>query len=799
MLRNYFTLVLRNLLRNPTYTLINLVGLALGMASSLLIYSNISYHLSFDTFHPTADRIYRLVTEQHGEGVSFAPAVPSPLGKAFRNDFALAEKVARVISFDNALISLPADQELKKFEEKQGVAFVEPAFFDILRFPLAQGNHQVALSEPNSAVITARLAGKYFPGESALGKTIYLNDKIAFTIQGILRDLPANTDRKQEIYLSYANLKDQAPGQADEQNWGGIYSGSHCFVLLKPGVSATTVEKALLTLNKKYYQGEDQKVFGFKVQPLSDVHFNPRFGGSVEKKNLWALAIVGLFLMVTAGVNFVNLATAQALKRGKEVGVRKVLGSSRGQLFGQFMAETTLITFLAVLLGYGLARLGLPYVNQLFTALVDTHLTLNPFQDWRLLAFMGLLTVLVACLSGFYPSLVLTRFQPVPALKGQLLSAPVGGFGLRRVLVVIQFTISQALLIGTLVIVRQMDYAKQSNLGFTKDAVVMLPIPSKDQGKMNTLRTRLAQVPGVDHVSLCLQAPAASANAEFGVSYDNRLQPEPFSINLKAADAQYLPTFGLQLVAGRNILSSDTTREYLVNETFVRKLNLILPREVIGKELNIDGKTAPIVGVVKDFYNNSFRQDISAICITSNDEMYDNCAVKLNLSSAKSTLASVEERWNDAYPESVYSFQFLDERIAAFYQLDEIMLGLIKAFSVMAIFIGCLGLYGLVSFMAVQKTKEIGIRKVLGADIGHIWWLFGREFARLIAVAFVMAAPLAYWVMHQWLQDFVYRSPISGGVFLVTVSATLLLAAMTVGYQSIKAALANPIDSLRTE
>lgn len=801
MFNNYFKIGWRNLRRHKAYAAINIIGLSLGIACAILIFTLIEFHLSFDGFHHNKKNIYRVVTEFHDETVDYNAAVPQPLGWAFRNDFAFAEQTARVVSYHKVLISLPGEKEVKKFEEEDNIAFAEPAFFDIFDFPLIEGNPHTALSNPNSAIITQSIARKYFGAgantAAAIGKRIRMDNKLDFTITGILKDIPANTDRKENIYLSYHDLRGYSPWLASDSSWGGVYSGSMCFVLLKPSITSQQVNKAFPGFVSKYYKGRDAKTWTFRLQPLSDIHFNTDFDGNADKKYLWALGLIGLFLIITACVNFVNLATAQALQRSKEVGIRKVLGGVRSQLFWQFIAETTLITVFAGLLAYGISLLALPSLNQLLNRKMELQL----FHDWKLPVFLLLLSLLVIFLSGSYPGLVLARFQPVLALKNKLSQAHVGGFSLRRILVVTQFTICQVLIIGTIVIASQMHYTQNIDLGFSKDAVVTLPLPIHDKMKMNTLRDQLASVAGVEKITLCHQPPASNSNDNTGVRFDNRAEDEHWSINMKSADDQYLSTFGLKLVAGRNCYPSDSTREFVVNETFVKKLNLPSPQDVLGKKLSINGGsiTAPIVGVVKDFHNYSLHLDIPAICIMPNYNHYSSCCIKINLANTRPALASFEKIWNSIYPDYLYSYQFVDDRIAEFYEMDKIMLTLVEVFAGIAIFIGCLGLYGLVSFMAVRKTKEIGVRKVLGAGIQHILWLFGKEFIRLIIIAFVIAAPFAWYAMHKYLQDFKYRIQIGAGIFVLAIVFTFLIAALTVGYRSLRSAFANPVKSLRAE
>ena len=791
MLRNYFKIALRNLQRRKAYTLINVLGLSLGFASAILIFSFVKYHLSFDTFHSKKDRIYRIVTEDHMEKVFYYPGTPPPVGKAFRNDYTFAEKVSRVFVMYGPQISLPFSSGNQKFQEGQGVAFAEPGFFDILDFPLLKGDKEKVLTEPNTALVTERIARKYFGDADPIGKIIRLSNKTDFRITGVLADLPENTDRRQEIYLPFSNLKDYNPWAAGDDGWGGVASDFQCFVLLKPGVSAATVNQVFPAFSRKYYDGDYEQEWQFKLQPLADIHFNPAFDGKMSGKNIWALSLIGVFLIVTAAVNFINLATAQALNRAKEVGIRKALGSVRGQLFWQFIAETAVINLVAMLLAFVLIRLTLPLLGVLF----DVPVSLHFFEGIYL--FLPLLLVLVIFLSGAYPGLVIAGFQPVRALKGALTQQHVGGFSLRRGLVVTQFVISQLLIIGTLVVVYQMRYVSRANIGFQKDAVVMIPVPAAEKAKVSTLRSELSGLSGVEKLSFCNQPPIGAGGGREMV-YDHRSRRENYDVVLKLGDEQYLSTFGLQLLAGRNLYPSDTIREYLVNETLVKKLG-VTNDAVIGKNAMINDVNGTIVGVIKDFHNESFHSPIRPLAITTQTRSYYSCAVKVNTASLSPTLKAVQKTWEQLYPDNIYQSEFLDERVARYYQLDQRIQQVIQTFTVIAIFIACLGLYGLVSFMAARKTREVGVRKVLGASVESILWLFGKEFVRLLLLAFVIAAPLAWWVMNKWLESFVYRISPGPGIFGLAMLITLVIACLTVGYSAVKAAVMNPVKSLRSE
>jgi putative ABC transport system permease protein len=477
--------------------------------------------------------------------------------------------------------------------------------------------------------------------------------------------------------------------------------------------------------------------------------------------------------------------------------VRKVLGSLRGQLLRQFIFETGFITFAGMAIAVIIAYTICPYVNLMF----NMQLSINLFSDPDLILFIVGLTVGVTLFAGYYPGLVLAGFKPVTALKGKLSQMNVKGLNTRRTLIITQFAISQVLIIGMIVIIHQLQFARQSDLGFSKNAIVMASTGEEQNlVRKNGLKNEIAGIPGVKSVSLCYAAPASEHDWNNSIKFESTEEVN-FRTSIKAADADYVKLFDLELAAGRNLSPADTVREMLVNEALVRKLGLKSPEDALGRIIIADGGdiVAPIVGVVKDFHDKSFYEEINPILLTTFTEDYIYYAIQLNLANAKPTLEAIEKLWTAQHPDELFHYEFLDDNIAKFYQTEETMLALIQIFSFVAIFIGCLGLYGLVSFMTAQKTKEVGIRKVLGGSIGHILWIFGKEFSRLIVFAFLVATPMGWWLMNMWLQEFEFQIEMGPWIFLLAIGSSFFIAAITVGYQVTKTALMNPVRSLRTE
>ncbi len=802
MLRNYLTITFRTLLRYRTYSLLNIVGLAVGLACGILIFLVVGFQLRFDTHHQKANRIYRIVTKLSHENTTYSRGTPKALAEVLRRDHPLIETAARIKRLRSCLLSLPNANGgfLKKFQEDRTVGFADPQLFDVFDFQWRIGNPQTSLTKPNSVVLTDKYARKYFCEANPIGQTLRLDNHLNLTVTGVLKDHPTTTNLSDEVYISDSTVPTLSEQVAQSfQNWENLDSEEMTYVTLPEGTAAEQLEATLPGIIQKQYTPEAAKIYHFHAQPLSDVHVNIDYGGRMQRKFLYALGLVGLFLVLAACINFVNMATAHALRRSKEVGVRKAMGSTRGQLFGQFMTETALITLAAVVVALGMAQISLPLVSKAMAVFNANFSLTDLLQPKALALFLALISLMIAG-AGFYPSLILSGFNPIAALRRKMTTDQVGGISVRRSLVVVQFFITQLFVISVLVIMTQLRYVRNMDLGFTREAVLTIPVPSPDPLKQQTLRNRLLQLGAVQDVALG-NAPPASANInETTFTYDNRTEPEKFETKTKIGDKHYVPLFGLKLLAGRNFLTSDTTaHEILVNEMMVKRLGLKSANEILGKRINVWEADYTVVGVVNNFHVNSLRQGVTSAVIFENFSENHMAALKISSVNIPETVKQVEAVWNGLFPEQVFQYRFMDEILDRFYTAETVMLGFAQVFSLIAILIGCLGLYGLISFMAESKMREIGVRKVLGASVGQILWLFGREFGRLILLGFALAAPLGWWLMSAWLRDYTYRIQLEWWVFGATLLLAALITLATISIQSLKAALMNPVKSLRSE
>jgi predicted permease len=809
MFKNYFKTAWRNLVRNKSYAAINITGLAIGIAACLLIFLVVQYETSFDDFHANKDRIYRVVNVAKGpDGVNLGGGTQLPLADGLRAEFPQLTNVASIMLNDGSHYSIEDAGKggaIKKFKEDSAY-YADPQFFQIFNFKWLAGSKKTALAEPNSIVLTRGEADKFFGDwHTALGKTVRYENKRDFKVTGIIENTPANTDFPMRLIISWITLVTKGGDfSGSSQDWISTFSDRNTYIVLPPGLSEKQFNAELASFAKKRIPPPYNKSSSLQLQALKDMHYNTEVGiysgHPFSKQLINVISLIGLFLLIIACVNFINLATAQAVNRSKEVGIRKVLGSNRYQLVLQFISETLIITLFAVTLASAISLITLPMLN----GLLEIHLSGSFLFDPLVILFLIGVVLGVTLLAGFYPALVLSGFNPVEALKNKIKAGRSSRVSLRRVLVVTQFCIAQFLVIGTVVLIYQMNYFKNKSLGFNKDAVITVPFPgdSVSKTRINALKEQFLQQPGIKDVSISLYGPADNSGWFSDFKFNNSPKSVEFGSSLKWADPEYFKLYDIQFVAGGPYKNTDTISGYVVNETLIHKLGITDPKQAIGKYIMLFSNPKnnfQITGVVKDFNAGSLKSAIPPILMAPWKRFYAKFNIKIQPRNVHQTLAGVESLWNKTYPEGVYEYQFLDKTIAGFYKSEDELSSLYKIFAGIAIFISCLGLYGLVSFMAVQRIKEVGIRKTLGASVGHIVYLFSKEFTVLIVIAFAISAPAGYYFMHKWLQDYTYRIVIGPGIFGLAIMSSVVIAWLTVGYKAIRAALTNPVKSLRSE
>ncbi|RZK73543.1 MAG: FtsX-like permease family protein, partial [Pedobacter sp.] len=712
------------------------------------IFIFLNYHLSFDKGYENSDRIYRVVTSwSYPDGEFHSKGVPVVLAPALKQDFNQFENVASISSDDGILRtkSNGVNAEVKKI---QTVYYAEPSFFEILKIKWLAGDPAKSLTQPLTIALSKKAAETYFgKWENAEGKTLqYDNDKV-FTVRGVYEDFPQSSSFPLEVVMSYASFPDK-----NNKEWGWVASRQECYVLLKAGVKVEDLVAPMASFIKKYYVEEGPGKENHHFQPLQDLHYNSDLNNyaesSIQKSDIVGLMVIGIFLLVTACINFINLATAQAVSRSKEVGVRKVMGSTKQQLVIQFLSETTIITIVALLFACVLTELAIPSMESLF----GKGILFSLFGHKEIYVFMLFLVLSVSFLAGLYPALIMSGFSPALAIKNKISSANAGGVGLRKTLVIVQFAITAILIIGTMVVMRQMEYMRAKSLGFDKNgiALIYMPTDSVSRLKYDIFREIVEKNPGVKSVSYSYAAPSSGSNNETNFSF-NSSKDADFQVNVKPADADYFETFGLEMVAGTALSKSDTTKEYVVNETLIKKLNIADPTSVIGKMMTIHGNKAPIVGVVKDFNNVSLRQKIAPIAMFTSKQRYRMLAVKMASDQILPTMKFIEGEWNRLYPDYVYQSSFVEEQIKSYYESERVMGVMFKAFAGVVIFISFIGLFGLISFVATQRTREIAIRKVLGATTLELIKMLNSSFLWMVLIANLIAWPITFIFVNKWL------------------------------------------------
>ena len=795
MFKNYIITALRNIKKNNVYSLLNISGLAIGMAAFVLIFLYVEYELSFDQWHDNADRIFRVVQKQPGNvylGSDRFAVTPSPLAAALMEDFPEVVAATRINNFREA----PFSYREKHFVEKAGL-WADPHFFNVLSFELVSGDPETALTDPHSILLSESQAKKYFENEDPLGKTINYNDRHDLVVTGVFEDFPKNSHFSGNIILPF-----EAQATFSNRNldtWGN--NSYYTYFLLQEGADPKALEEKLPALIKKYSGGKGWDSAEHYLQPLTRIHLysniNFEIAPNSDIKYIYLFSSIAFLILIIACINYVNLATARSAKRSKEVGMRKVVGAHRNQLIKQFLGESTLITLMAFLLTLGLVVLSLPS----FSRFVERDISFNPLKDPVLLAGILITFAVVALLAGGYPAAYISRYRPISVLKGSSDRGRKSVF-FRNTLVVFQFVISILLILSTVVVYNQLQYIQNREMGYNREHIVVLrPRDTNLRKQIDVFKTELKNHPDILHVSSSTSLPNHISSSTFA-GWPGKPEDLDIPIYVCEADYDFVDVFELKMAAGRNFsreFTSDSNGAFLVNESTVKAIGW---EEPLGRAFNRWGNDEPagqIVGVLKDFHMHSLHQEISPLYVFLNPNNYSYLSVKIRGENIPSTLAYIEETFDAFSPSFPFEYSFFDEVFDRAYRAEQRIGRLFSTFTLLTIFIACLGLFGLASFTAEARTKEIGIRKVLGASVPSIIRLLNQEYVKKVALAAVVAWPLGLYAMSMWLQNFHYRIKLGVFPFLLSGLAAMTIALMTVSYQTFRAAATNPADTLHYE
>ena len=793
MFENYFKIAFRNLWKHKVFSFINIMGLTVGMTACFLIFLYVRFELSYDNMHGKADRIYRLVSDIktpsdliHASGPAWA--VPPNT----KHDFPEVEEFVRVSG--NSFLVRKGNI---KFQEEKSV-LADSAFFKVFDFPMVRGNRETALSAPLSLVLTESTAKKYFGKQDAMGQTLLLTgDAIPAKVTAVIKDIPENSQIQADMIVSMSTLTGKWDTTLDKQ-WGNY--GSSAFLLLKPGADPKSLEKKFPAFLERRNGDEMKKLQMYPtlfLEPLRDVYLHSTRDGAktANIKNVYIFSLIAIFILLIACINFINLTTARSTERAKEVGIRKVVGAIKNQLAKQFIGESVIVCVLAFIFTFFLAMLLIPPFNQL----AGKTITTGVFDHPGYLALLFGAAVTIGLLAGFYPALVLSSFQPITVLKGKFSSGAKGIF-LRKGLVILQFSISIVLITGTLIVYQQMNYMRNQNLGFDKEQMVV--IESNGDPAKEGFRQSLTTLPSVKSVALSSSVPGGGNPGAYSEVENQKGDMQIANLELYFVDFDYIPNYSMKMVAGRAFsrdFKTDTTQAMVLNESAVKLLGYASPGDAVGKRFRQWGRDGKIIGVMKDFHFRSLQQEIKPLSMRIEPNGCHLISANITGNNVPATLAAIEEKWKTLIPNRPFNYFFLDEFFDRQYRSEQRFGNLFLNFAILAIFISCLGLLGLASYSTYQRTREIGIRKVMGASVSGIVHLLSKEFLALLFIAFVIASPIAWLVMHRWLEDFSYRIGIHWWIFMVSGMIAFLVAIFTVSFQAIRAALVNPVISLRTE
>jgi len=818
MFRNYLLTALRNFKRNKLFSFINILGLAIGITSALVIFMIAWYEFSFDSFQKDKDRIYRVVVHAKFNGSEgYSTGLPAPLATALHDEITGIEATVPVMHFQGdsrALVNV--DRQRKDpliIKHQEGIIFTNKDYFSLLGFRWLAGSPQ-SMQSPFNVILTKSRASQYFSGRpfsDIIGSTITYNKDISVKVAGIVEDLNENTIFSSSEFISYSTIsKTRLQDNFMMNVWNDWMAYSQLYIKLAPGNTISRTEDALKGLLAKYNKDANKdaaNTMAFKLQPLNDIHFNQKFQAigqrTGHKPTLYGLLAIGGFLLLLGCINFINLTTAQSSKRSKEIGIRKTMGGIRKQLIVQFLTETFILTVTASVLAVTL----IPLLLNMFADFIPPGLEISFLNQPGIIVFFIILIISVTVISGLYPALILSGFKPVLVLKNQMVSGTSNSRNawLRKSLTVSQFLIAQFFVIATLMVGKQIKYSLDADLGFNKQAVVNFGTPRDTvDAHGRQLLSGIQSLPGVEVVSTGFFAPADAGVAFARVTAmidDKEITPD-VNVQLRFGTPEYMDVYQIKMAAGRNVEQSDTIREFLINETFAKSLGFKKPADAINKYLKWNDKLVPIVGVMKDFHDLSMHAPISSIIFAGQKGNTYHVKLKSADNNAKSwltTIAAMNKLYKNIYPEEDFNYSFLDDTISKFYEREQNTAKLLTWATGLAIFISCLGLAGLVIYTTNNRKKEIGIRKVLGASVANIISILSKDFLVLVMIAFVLAVPIAWWAMSAWLNGFQYRTTMSWWIFAAGGFGMLIVSFITVAAQTFRAAVRNPVDSLRTE
>jgi putative ABC transport system permease protein len=805
MIKNYLKIAWRNILRQKGYSGINIIGLAIGIAACLLILQYVSFELSYENFHENKNRIYRVQLDRFDNGKLSTQwaAGAYAAGNSFKDAIPEIEDYVKLAPRDPVIAEVN-NQPLKINK----VFYATNSFFSIFTYPLITGDRKTALVEPFTAAISQTTARTLYGTTNALGKTLTLNRRRNYTITAVFKDPPVNTQLKPDILLSYPTfVKLVAPGNNPETAWQ--WDGCLTYILLRKGADPKTVEKKFVPVVEKF-TADEMKRFNagatYYLEPLTNIHLYSHYIGEPapngDGKTVYLLLAIAFFIAVIAWVNYINLATARAISRAKEVGIRKAVGSQRKQLIVQFLSESALLNFFALVLALIIVLIAIPSFNRLSGQNLSFSL-FNTRSFWLSLISLFLIGVFF---SGLYPAFVLSGFKPIEVLKGRLIATTKGTL-LRKGLVVFQFTASLFLLIGTLAVYQQIQFMRKQSLGINIEQTLVVKPPavvtdSTYVQNMSAFKDALNQETGIKGVTISTSIPGEPVGFNAGgiklVGTDESTQKQYRVIEM---DQDYMKQYGIKLIAGRYFSNDFGTDDSAVifNEKGFEQLGLNKPEDAVGKRIDFWGRRYTIVGVTENFHQQSLREAFEPLIFRLNPDVRGYLSVKTPASNASETIALVKSNWVRFFPGNTFEYFFLDDHFDQQYQADQRFGQVFGLFTLLAILVACLGLFGLASFTTIQRTKEIGIRKVLGASVVKILKLLYQEFATLLVIAFVIAVPLAGLTIGNWLQGYAFRISIHWSYFLIPFVAIMVIALLTVSFQSIKAAIANPVKSLRSE